>query len=552
MANSNQFSSRLIKIILIAIIASFQIFLFIGLAEANSDLDSNEVMNISGGWEYKWGNNVGDTEWKTMTFPGQPQGRNGSNILWLRVIIPEGQWSDASLLLMSVYQTFEVYLDDCLIYKYGSLTAADSADYAGWGPWHILPLGQDYQSKTLSFKVYSGSSEIGIMREVRIGSSYDHLKNLVTETIDQLIIGILLLVISFFSLILFLKNPKRYEYLAFSGTAICWGIYSISLNPVKQLFFNDPLLWSYMLVLTLLPSTGFDFMLMEKLFGAGYKSIVRRIWQIHFMYSFFAVIIVLANPSHISPVTGFHEFISSLEAVAAIIIVSRIYLMGVDGKVFAIGYFTSMLFFLIDMLIDLEILHIYYKAHWGAFLFVIAVSIILVRRFSEVNNLASRDGLTGLFNRRYFFELADSEFKKCAKRGLTISLIILDIDNFKDFNDLYGHSTGDEVLKAVAGNCTKNVRNSDIVGRFGGEEIIILLPGTKQRDAEFKAERIRKSVEETAISSEKYGNLHVTASIGVSSISPGAGNVSMLFEEADTALYKAKSSGKNCVCCSSL
>jgi len=154
-------------------------------------------------------------------------------------------------------------------------------------------------------------------------------------------------------------------------------------------------------------------------------------------------------------------------------------------------------------------------------------------------DLAVRDGLTGLFNRRYFNELIMVEINRLKRSPAALSLLMLDIDNFKNYNDNQGHPAGDILLKEAAKVFKNSVRPSDVICRYGGEEFIIILPQTDKMAAKIVAERLR-------VQFELY--LPATVSIGIASIPEDAQGISALIEKADNALYQAKKSGKNKWC----
>ena len=154
-------------------------------------------------------------------------------------------------------------------------------------------------------------------------------------------------------------------------------------------------------------------------------------------------------------------------------------------------------------------------------------------------DLAVRDGLTGLFNRRYFNEMIMVEVNRLKRSPMSLSLLMLDIDNFKNYNDTQGHPAGDVLLKEAAKVFKNSVRPSDVVCRYGGEEFIIILPQTDKLAAKIVAERLR-------VQFELY--LPATVSIGIASIPEDAQGISALIDKADGALYQAKKSGKNKWC----
>lgn len=165
--------------------------------------------------------------------------------------------------------------------------------------------------------------------------------------------------------------------------------------------------------------------------------------------------------------------------------------------------------------------------------------------FKKINVMATTDGLTGLYNRRYFFDLAEKEFAKFLRYGEAFSLCIMDIDHFKKINDAYGHAVGDEVLRHLAKSLTATLREYDIIGRYGGEEFIVLLPATPLLTAAKIAERIRSTIEEAVVKIENCKDIRYTLSIGVTSFEKEDKTITSVFEEADRRLYAAKNLGRN-------
>lgn len=164
-------------------------------------------------------------------------------------------------------------------------------------------------------------------------------------------------------------------------------------------------------------------------------------------------------------------------------------------------------------------------------------------------NLATTDGLTGAYTIRYFRTLLDHEYSRSVRYKRNLSLILSDIDHFKNVNDTYGHQIGDLILKETAAVLKNNVRDIDVVGRYGGEEFIIMLPETPKENALILADRLRKKIEDHVATDQNGKEYKVTISMGVSSFS-GKETMEELIKLADTALYKAKESGRNRVCAS--
>src|ERR1035437_9774751 len=171
----------------------------------------------------------------------------------------------------------------------------------------------------------------------------------------------------------------------------------------------------------------------------------------------------------------------------------------------------------------------------------------------KLSSLALTDGLTGLANRRAFDQELDREWKRTLREGSQISLLLLDIDYFKSFNDKYGHQVGDDCLRAIAIAVSKAVRATDIAARYGGEEIAVILPSTDAPGAVEVAEKVRSAIRDLRITHEGNleGGLLVTASVGVATaLARNGGSLRMpesLLLAADNAMYKAKHEGRNCV-----
>lgn len=164
----------------------------------------------------------------------------------------------------------------------------------------------------------------------------------------------------------------------------------------------------------------------------------------------------------------------------------------------------------------------------------------------ELRLLATRDPMTGCLNRRAFFEIAHDRFDAGLRTNRELCCIMADIDHFKSFNDLYGHSIGDQVIQIVARTMSSKTRPEDAVCRYGGEEFCILLPDTNLDEARLITERMRFAIEAYAAESIRSTRVErITASFGVASLQQGAVRLEELIEHADNALYMSKENGRN-------
>jgi diguanylate cyclase (GGDEF)-like protein/PAS domain S-box-containing protein len=163
----------------------------------------------------------------------------------------------------------------------------------------------------------------------------------------------------------------------------------------------------------------------------------------------------------------------------------------------------------------------------------------------KLTRLASTDGLTGLFNRQYFMKALAGAFAVAARYGRPLAVLFLDLDHFKKVNDTYGHSMGDQVLRGCSRLLHASVRETDHVGRYGGEELVTLMPETNAQQAGVVADRIRIRIEKQEFA-EGDKRVHVTVSIGTAAFpAPGVNTPEDLLKRADTALYQAKEAGRN-------
>ncbi|MGE3538939.1 MAG: diguanylate cyclase [Candidatus Tectimicrobiota bacterium] len=179
---------------------------------------------------------------------------------------------------------------------------------------------------------------------------------------------------------------------------------------------------------------------------------------------------------------------------------------------------------------------------------VLHIRIQKVLEHAHTRRLASTDGLTELYNHRTFHERLAQEVDRARRYARPLSLIMLDVDHFKAYNDTYGHPQGDAVLRELARLLKESSRTSDTVARYGGEEFAVILPETDQRSAQTIGNRLREQVEEHSFPGEEHlPDGRLTVSIGVATYMLN-GTKDSLLQAADQAMYTAKRAGRNCVC----
>lgn len=208
-----------------------------------------------------------------------------------------------------------------------------------------------------------------------------------------------------------------------------------------------------------------------------------------------------------------------------------------------LGFIPSVLNGIVSVLcfdfLALKIYHLKtFEIVFGSFVFFTAAVLVwvLTLRLWVFEQQSMKDGLTGLRNRRSLNPTLRQEIKQCLQNDLPISLLMIDVDNFKKYNDIMGHVRGDEILKKLAGIMNANIRDADLIFRYGGEEFCVLLPGVPLNRAKKIAERIREQVERAFIGHQ----VPITVSIGVSSSEGDVRDAEFLLDMADKAMYRAK------------
>ncbi len=181
----------------------------------------------------------------------------------------------------------------------------------------------------------------------------------------------------------------------------------------------------------------------------------------------------------------------------------------------------------------------------------VAVNLAWIYDYTERRNMeealrdmASRDPLTGIYNRRSFMELARQQLARAHRFHEPLAVFVLDVDHFKRINDTYGHATGDDALRMVAGGCQAILREYDILGRLGGEEFVVVLPGATADETRVVAERVRRNLARMAIPAPD-APFHLTSSIGIAGLEGATDTLEKAIHRADLALYRAKHEGRN-------
>lgn len=461
--------------------------------------------------------------------------------------------NDPTLYISSIDLIAQVYLSGKQIYHFGDFDEQGKGEFQGW-PWHMISLPSQSAGKYLYFRVYSNYSDIGLWGDVFISSQGYIFKKLLHDDIPKIMIGSVAVFVGVLFLLSFISRRKRIEFFILGLLFITQGLDIVLAAKVLELYLYFPLFKQYLLaaVFFFFPigmALFMDYSIQKKV----PFNLIRRIWQIHLLYFIGAIFGALFGFFSIAATYDYFDMLYNFFSLP-ILTIFMIYFFFTGDKE---TKFITFSFFIIS----LYWLYSYLLAHmmlsWGDFPSEVAVfscllflSYFVISKLNYADDLqrekdnleiiSSIDYLTKLKNRNEIdkvLEINDSAFKRY---GEVFSIILLDIDDFKHTNDTYGHLVGDEVLIAMAKILEEHTRESDSVGRWGGEEFLIICPHTNQDEAIRVAEKLREKIEQKVF--EGVGTK--TASIGVSTSKKGD-SLHALLMKVDEAMYISKNEGKN-------
>ncbi|CAM3990658.1 sensor domain-containing diguanylate cyclase [Arcobacter cloacae] len=505
-------------------------------------------------WEYKWGNTLDETvSWQEIDFPSNPPNRNNQTNIWFRVQLPQTLPSDPNLYIVSIDLITQVYFQDKQIYNFGEFDENGRGKYIGW-PWHLIPLPIDSAGEYLYFRIYSDYGDIGLWGEILILSKGELYEKLLKNDMLKIIIGSISIFVAIFFLLTFLSKFQRIESLILGLLFLTQGLNVFCSAKTIQLFFYYPLLNQYILAIAFFFFPVGMALFMDKVIN--YKLVfnpIRKIWQIHLIYLLMAVFGSILGffslPSTYEWFDIFYNFITL--PILTFFIIYFFYKGDKETKIITFSFFIISLYWLYSTLIAAGIVPWEeYPSDIAVFICLLFLSYSIVNRLNytkeleeakvELTNLTLTDYLTNLSNRKnidYVLKINENLFNRYKDE---FSIILVDIDDFKKVNDTYGHLVGDKVIIEISEILKKYTRQTDVVGRWGGEEFIIICPKTNLQDALKLAEKLRDKI--ATYQFETVGKK--TASFGVATFKENE-TIIELITRVDNAMYLAKSRGKN-------
>ena len=472
---------------------------FIGTCTANSDFTEEEPQSLRGSWFYHWGDLPKDTSfeqwqfdqgnWHLVKFPQNIPDRNGNSIVWVKIDLPKGDWRDPYLFISSVDLSFEVFHNQKQIYGFGDIDAQGNTRFEGW-PWHVFRLPNNYNEHTLYFRISSDYTSIGLSGEVAIGDRFTLLDDIYGRGLAGLSLIIVILLVGIISTIMgIIKKDKA---VAFSTGLLSFNlaIMMFAENELSQVVLFEPLFWRYLAAFCYFFIPAFLSIIVIAWLKKKPPFIARIVLAVTLTFSLSVALL--------SAFTSFN-FVNAYPYFDALFIIlvlallagctKQFYKKGLTGSLMIMGILALFISSILDMLSAHGLITwLGRTGQWGLTLFTLAsLAIYLVRDWQqqaalksltenlesqvhirtaelkasqhELQKLAREDYLTKLLNRRAFTEAAVTEVANAIRHQRPISLLLFDLDHFKDVNDIYGHAVGDIVLKEVAAISKEVCRN---------------------------------------------------------------------------------------------
>ncbi|MBE9537747.1 MAG: diguanylate cyclase [Proteobacteria bacterium] len=549
--------------------------------------DMEETYSLKGSWQFLPGDDFSwavaaydDSGWQEKRIP-QRWARGGypeyGQLAWYRLTLrfdpsQREELSHLGVRMGKVLNAYQLYAGGELIGEVGKMPPLSEVNYDRKRVFAIPPSAIAVDGTlVLALRVWGGS-DLALSKwgggphegEFRIGNYAKLLQASFLSEIPGLMACVLFLGFGCYHIYLYRRNPQLQTYLWYGLMALDIGIYSLMSNQ-----------WRYRL--------DWSFITYEKIeFGAIYlfpALVIQMMWSLldlpigrllrvyQFSFIVIAVVIVLVPGIDIHYHTLRPWQLSTLGLLLLIpwIIVREARAGNVEARTALIGVLVFLAACTNDLMIDLAGWQAIRLVPLGFVAIMLSMAISLANRFTTVLNdlegqvaqrttdlmlvnrqlaeIARRDPLTGLLNRRGFSDEAESEIQRFIRNGKEPSFVLADLDKFKEFNDKYGHACGDYVLRQVAHLLSERVRNMDEIGRWGGEEFMLMLPETSSEGATQVAEKLRTIVESQRF---EYNNkqLAVTMTFGVATFRKGEA-LERCIARADTALYEGKEQGRN-------
>jgi len=539
-------------------------------------------------WDF---DTIANLSWEPIGFPSNPPGRQERNLVWFRIILPERQFRDPSLFIFSIDVNAEFYLDSNLFHRFGKIDQEGKGKFIGW-PVQLFELPPDYSGRYLYVRVFSDYRDIGLWGKILLGNGTSVNNYMYRQDFFGLTVMVISLVIGLIFFITYTVAPEQKVSLYLSIITLLLSLRIFGQLYVYQRLIASSILPEYNDAFTSALIPLFITCAIRSFLSGKFNWLTSLLWKIYlgifFIVLCFSIIpdvsvyssyVLLDLGSILGVVTlGFisfrclgegtkeQKYISVNFLIMAMLVLYS--LMMTHGLVPWISEFDYLMVFQFSVGLAVILGSRFFRLYQSYEKQSVELSTLnkrlenqVLQRTSELEEANSKleeinarlekdkkrlkvssitDGLTGLYNRTYIEEQFRQIIKESSRYGKPFSISMLDLDHFKMVNDDFGHHVGDTVLRKVADTFHALIRETDIAGRYGGEEFLILFPQTDHDEAMKVTERIRKHIAELTLDSAP---IQITISAGVAQYS-GESAEEML-TSADKNLYAAKERGRN-------
>lgn len=539
-----------------------------------------DAIRLDAGWQYTWEDLSvsevvsGAGDWSDIGYPSNPPGRDGRSFVWLRRTLPFETVADPHVFVFSIDTAARVYVDGRLVYRRNDWIADEPPEFAGWPP-NVIELPDDYHGRTIAVRVASDYRDIGLWGTIFLGSERTLYKSILVRDLPLFVIGVICIAALVIMTALVKPRPST-SGVALGGLLLVLAVAVVSAAFGRVVLLDDPYLWFVVETNAYIAVVGLAAVVIRSMVPRSF-----RVWTTLYIVVAVAMAVV-ANGGSLFGLVELHNFTAAIDVltVLGVVLVSALLLVRRVEQVehrFLIANFAVMgLLFAVSLLVS------YGAIPWVdnvvalvVFQFVAGLVYVFLRQYrfvvvqleemattmeeridertrvlEEINRALARereffaeesrrDSLTGLYNRAYVDRVLDRLLDPDTAPSTGLCVAMIDLDHFKRVNDTHGHQAGDQALRRVARTLEENLRGSEVLGRYGGEEFIIVFPDTTADQALRIAERVRTALAADEASSETA----VTASIGVAAYD--GQSASDLIATADKALYEAKRAGRN-------
>ncbi|ARU59400.1 signal transduction diguanylate cyclase [Oleiphilus messinensis] len=549
-------------------------------------------LDFDGLWSYSWGDlPVSETtgtwqfdhpHWTPIRFPDVIPDKGSHNIAWIRLQVPEGQWKNPYLFINSVDLTLQVFAAGRNVYQFGEITPEGESHFAGW-PWHLVPVADVSGSGVMYFRVFSDYPFLGLSGEISLDDKSELLERVYARGLPGTFIAITVLLVGVISMILGMIKKDRGVALANGCLSIDLALMIFAENEFSQLVWLDPLTWRYIAAFTYFMIPVFLAWGIREWFKRSPPKVAAPMLVITLLFPVtVALLSVFSDFSFVNAYPYFDVFFIVSVLVLWAGCYARFRRVGSQGLLVLFGITALFVSLLLDMLSAHGLIDWIGKTgQWGLVFYTFAsLAVYLVKdwkqqvmlhslthslehkvaeRTRELNEsklqleqLAREDYLTKILNRRAFMEAAALEVSNALRYQRPLTLVMFDVDHFKQINDDYGHAMGDDVLTELTRALKAECREGDLFGRYGGEEFVILLNSTETDQAENLVKRLHSVLSQLQFIEPSGGVLNITASFGVVSLPPlqkmpadSGLLLDQLLMQADEAMYSVKNGGRN-------